>query len=94
MSKTIHKILLDRDERVQSFTLSKGALPLSIKVQYNIPVLYFLVDPDEKRKEGFSLRSVQTGSRIDDSDLLFLYYFDTAVLNNGTYVIHYFMYKK
>ena len=86
--KTIWKFnLKGLDEQV--IPVPKGTKLLACKEQFDMPVLYGLVDPNEKEKESIAVKVFGTGHPID-VNMTSWTYLDTVVTFNGNLVWHVF----
>lgn len=86
--KTIWKYTLIATEE-QTINAPEGAQVLSVQVQYGVPVLWALVDP-EARKEAREIRMHGTGHPISDG-LDGYTFIDTIQMAKGELVFHFFV---
>lgn len=84
--KTVYKYKLMIDD-LQSVNLPKGAKPLCVKVQNNVPCLWALVDPNETEVEPIGIRIAGTGHPINEDVKDYL---GTAIMYDGNLVFHFF----
>lgn len=85
----IYKTQFYPNAGVQHITIPKTAVFLCLKVQNNIPTLWYSLDFDDKEFISIAIHIFLTGSKIS-SNLYELDYIDTCILDDGDYVIHVF----
>ena len=75
----------------QELHLPKGARVLTIQSQYNKqPMLWALVDPEEKEQERWQFVTLGTGHQAPP-DLKMFQYFSTYQIDGGALVFHVFL---
>lgn len=89
--KAIWKYQLKVTDRVQSLVVPLGATLLSVVEQYDEPVAYFMVDPEQTITESFWYAVWGTGHRHDESEAEMLKYHSTVVTHGGRLVWHVFV---
>jgi hypothetical protein len=75
----------------QTIEIPFSAKLLSVVEQYDEPVAYFLVDPQESIMGDFRYEVWGTGHQHDDCDLTEMAYCATVVTNKGRLVWHVFV---
>lgn len=85
----IYKTQLNPWEGIEHITIPKTAVFLCIKVQYNIPTLWYSLDVEDTEFISIAIHKFHTGSKINNN-LYELDYLDTCILDNGDYVLHVF----
>ena len=86
--KTIYKYPLKIQDS-QVVTLQKGSILLSVETQNDIPVLYALVDLNEKELENKGIRIFGTGNPFD-VNMTSWTYLNTVMTQSGSLVWHIF----
>ncbi len=85
---TIFKFKL-ADHITESFIkVPLGAIFISLAVQFNEAVAYFVVSDLQKETKTFDIYAATTGGICPPSHYTFL---GTAILNGGNYVLHYYI---
>lgn len=90
-NRTIYKYTLpdpDAARRSRTLTIPADAVPLTVQIQHNYPVLWMLVD-DQREPEEITVHLIQTGERTPDLDQMT--YVGTLQFNGGYYVLHVFI---
>lgn len=85
----IYKTQLHPNAGVEHITIPKTAVFLCLKVQNNIPTLWYSIDLEDMEIISISIHKFHTGSKINNN-LYELDYLDTCILDNGDYVLHVF----
>ena len=73
--------------------LPKNSKLLSVVEQYGLPVLYAMVNDEQESMEEIVVRSFSTGAQIPEEIANNFDYLGTCLLDNQTYVIHFFYLK-
>ena len=89
--KTIFKYPLVLKE-VQTISIPEGAEFLSVREQNDLPVAYFLVDP-EQEKFSLEFKVLGTGQPIEDNYLKGFRYLETVSIYEGKLIWHIFSKK-
>lgn len=72
---------------INKISIPKPYIILSIKTQNNIPVMYAQIDNPKNELDNISIVGLMTGHTYDYSYLEFI---DTVLLDNDTFVLHFF----
>lgn len=83
--KTIHKIQLTPLQ--SSIFIPINSKILTVKTQYDIPCIWYLLDSEESSNETRDILIVPTGHIFDDTDYK---YVDTFLLEDDNLVFHLF----
>lgn len=86
---TIHKTQLDPYSGIQYITIPKTAVFLCLKVQNNIPTIWYSFDIGNNEDISIAIHKFETGTKIS-TNLYELDYLDTCMLDDGRYVLHIF----
>lgn len=88
--KVLKRVLLNPDSE-QTFRASWDAEILGVQVQNNVPVLYYSNDLNKDQEFPLEIATVMTGSEYNH--VRFNRYVGTAMLDDGTFVVHVFTRK-
>lgn len=83
--QTVWKFELEIED-YQSIEMPKGAKLLTVEVQFGIPVLYALVNPDAEKVER-AIRIAGTGHSIVENNIEYIGSFQ---MHGGAFVAHVF----
>ncbi len=87
---TVHKLPLERT-MTQQLRLPLNSTILSLKVQRNVPVVYYHCDDKEERFTDRFVCAAPTGAKA--GTLNSFDYLGTAMLDDGELVLHFFVSK-
>lgn len=85
----IYKTQLQPHAGIEHVMVPKTAILLCLKVQNNIPTLWYSLDIDDTKLISIAIHKFHTGSKIS-RNLYELDYIDTCILDDGDYVLHVF----
>jgi hypothetical protein len=85
----IYKTQLYPSAGVQHIMVPKTAALLCLKVQNNVPTLWYSLDMADTELISIAIHKFPTGVKIN-TNLYELDYVDTCILDEGSYVLHVF----
>jgi len=84
----IYKTQLTPLDGIEYISIPKTAVFLTLKVQYNTPTLWYILDVDNTEFISVTIHKFLTGRKTNN--LYELDYIDTCILDDGDYVLHVF----
>ena len=91
MTKTIWKFQL-KTEDIQTIKMPKGSEVLTVQTQYDQPVLWAIVNPNEEQKENRVIEIFGSGNPLPESVSETRKYISTFQSLKGAFVGHVFEY--
>ena len=85
----IYKTQLSSCAGIEYIAVPKTAVLLCLKVQHNVPTLWYSLDTNDYEFISIVIHKFHTGSKVN-TNLYELDYVDTCILDDGEYVLHVF----